>query len=132
MTFPPQGAGRATRAVLEEYERSLATSRRWARGMRVTTVVLVVLTVLTFAASVLGATGLIGGLPGYLGGFPLVLLIVWLFRREDLTERFGRPGVRPYPHQLLEIAAATDEAELHPKPFGAIPPSMRVYHPDAR
>jgi hypothetical protein len=125
---PPTAAGPATRAVLDQYHHALARHRR-----RVTTdrVVLGVLVLWTLAGFVLSVAKLGGPpLPLVLRVSPISLLILWLVLKDRIATALGNPGVPQFPLQMLEIAAQQDAAEAGRRPFGSIPPSMRVYHPE--
>ncbi len=122
--------GPAVRAVLDRYEQDVARHRRWRRADRVVTAALAVGSVWAVVAAVLGVVGVLQ-VPWYLAYSPLPLLAVWLFRRQDVLDMLGAPGEPQYPLSLLEMAAAADAEAANPRPFGSVPPTMRVYDPGA-
>ena len=121
--------GPAVRAVLAEYERKLRTHRRWSKAERAITAVLAVGTVWALVAGGLGFAGVLH-VPWYLAYSPLPLLVVWLYRRQDLLERLGVPRAPSFPQAMIEIAAAADAQAATPRPFGSLPPTMRVHNPE--
>ena len=130
MITPPLGTGRATRAVLEEYQRGLDAHRRWTIATKVTTVVLVAATVLTMVVTAVAVFGILA--PWWVSVSPIPLLAAWLLWHDEITALLGRAGEPQYPRQMLELAARTDAAETSPRVFGSVPATMRVYRPDER
>jgi hypothetical protein len=125
---PPTAAGPATRAVLEQYHHTLARHRRRVITDRVILGVLVLWTLAGFVLSVASLGG--PPVPLALRVSPIPLLILWLVLKDRIATALGSPGVPQFPQHMLEIAAQQDAAAANPRPFGSVPPSMRVYHPE--
>jgi hypothetical protein len=130
MSQPPTGP--ATQAVLDRHTRELAAHRRRVFVVRAVTVMLVVWAVV--GTVVLPALAASNGtsVPWFTSIAPGPLLTLWLLLRWRLADTFGTRGEPPFPRRLLEIAAEQDAAAAAPRPFGAVPASMRVYHPEHR
>jgi hypothetical protein len=125
---PPTATGPATQAVLERYRRELARHRRRVITDRVVVgaFILWALTGLVLSVAKLGGPPI----SPVLRFSPIPLLILWLVLKNRIASVLGSPGQPQLPIQLLEIAAQQDAATANPRPFGSVPPSMRVYHPE--
>lgn len=127
---PLPGAGPATRAVLEQYHRALATHGRWLSRRQVITIVLIAWTVLSVVVLPVVAFSADLTIPWYLTVGPAPILALWLISRQRVADRLGTRYTPVFPEGLLKIAQATDAAAASPRAFGAIPESMRQYRPE--
>lgn len=72
-----------------------------------------------------------GRSPAWLGvGVPVGLLVIWFVVRSRIADVLGLRGGPAFPAQRLELAAQQDAATATPRSFGAVPESIRVYHPE--
>lgn len=124
------GAGAATRAVLDRYNRTVAAHRRWVLVRRGITVTLVLWSV---GGMVLGtAVALAGGqLPWFASVSAIPVLVIWFLAKDRIGSALGVEGEPAFPHRMLEIAAQTDSDAATLRVFGATPASMRVYRPES-
>jgi hypothetical protein len=130
MSRPP--AGPATRAVLDRYEHDVRAHRRRVLIGRAVTVAFVLWVVVGSVVMPAVAASSGGSVPLFASVSPVPVLIIWLLLRWQLADTFGTRGEPAFPHRMLEIAAEQDAAAAAPRPFGAVPASMRVYHPEHR
>lgn len=130
MDAPTTGPGPAARAVLDDYHRSLAAHRRQVLIGRAVTAVLI-LWALAGAFVAPGVALATGRSPAWLGmGIPVGVLAIWFVVRSRVADGLGLRGEPAFPSQRLELAAQQDAATATPRAFGAVPESIRVYHPE--
>lgn len=124
--------GPATQAVLDHFNRELSAHRRRVLVGRAVTAVLVLWTVV--GTVILPALAASNGtsVPWFASVSPVPVLVLWLLFRWRLADTFGTRGEPAFPQRMLEIARQQDAAEATPRQFGAVPDSMRVYHPERR